>query len=87
MDEDFFITGFNKVGVEFVDGEVVGIGVVDCRPVKVACFDHMTIRGEQVVAFVDVSCFLPLVVGDVPEVVILCRRVSYVQLLEIGKRE
>lgn len=71
MDEDFLITGLNEVGMDVVDCEVVGIRVVDGCPVEVACFDGVTVCGEQIVAFVDISYFLPLVVCFVPEVVIL----------------
>ena len=63
------------VGVNAINGEVVGGCVVGGVPQQVACFDGFTICGEEIVTFVDVLGLLPLLVGNVPELVV--RSVSY----------
>ena len=40
-------------------------------PEEVSCFDYVAVCGEEVVAWVDVLGFLPRLVGDVPELVVL----------------
>ena len=41
-------------------------------PKEVSCFDYVAVCGEEVVAWVDVLGFLPRLVSDVPEFVVLC---------------
>ena len=47
------------------------MGVVGGVPEEVSCFDYVAVCGEEVVAWVDVLGFLPRLVSDVPELVIL----------------
>ena len=71
MDQYVRTPSCNKVSMYFIDGKVVGVSMVGCLPVEVPCVNRLAVCGEQVVARVDVLGFLPFVVGNVPEVMVL----------------
>ena len=54
-------------------------------PEDVSCFDYVAVCGEEVVAWVDVLGFLPRLVGDVPELVILSRGDRAIANLELDE--
>ena len=54
-------------------------------PEEVSCFDYVAVSGEEAVAWVDVLGFLPRLIRDVPELVILSRGDRAIANLELDE--
>ena len=76
VNQDALVPRGDMVRMNPVNGQVIRWRVVGGVPEQVACFNHVAFRCEQEVTSTNVLGFLPRIVGDVPELVILSRRLS-----------
>ena len=86
MHQHRLVAGGDVIGVDAVNGEVECWGVVGGVPQQRSGLDRRTISSKQQITGINVLGFLPGVVGDVPELMILGRGNRCVTDFELDER-